>query len=415
MEGSIQCPEMLLDQDISGLHQYHIKGEKADLSYVSQNLCRMLGYSKEELAKRGDDGYESCVHKEDRTGYHEFLRKLSREEGRASFIYRLTKKDGGVLFIADTAVSRRREDGTVLVTSTLSDLTKDWKEFLLFQETAPCGVLRCSCERQPKITYLNENMKKLLGYPEGETQDFSLVGDSLFLIVPVEERKRLMGHLERVMESGGPVAGELTVLRGDGSKASLFGWITKTVDSQGREAFQSVCMDVTKQRRARKEEDQKRYMKALGEVYDKIFSYDLAARTVTCLMSHQSPRFQWLERLPMQMEEATENWIRDNVSSQDQAEVQNFFRQIFSRGAAVFEEKPPQITYHAQNSQGRLCRYTGIFLSQEEQVGLFCCRKVPGQEEADPKTRRLSERAGTMEELLLRFTDGIAAFELRDQ
>lgn len=64
----------------------------------------------------------------------------------------------------------------------------------------------------------------------------------------------------------------MTLLRFDGSRAHVFGWVTKVINEDGTEEFQSACMDVTHRQLARKDRETRRYIKALSEVYDKILS-----------------------------------------------------------------------------------------------------------------------------------------------
>ena len=110
-------------------------------------------------------------------------------------------------------------------------------------------------------------------------------------MIPMEERRRFALYLNRVHTAGEAIAGEMTLLRCDGSKAYVLGWVAKTVGEDGQEEFQGVCMDITQRRQAREAGETSRYLRVLSEVYDKIFEYNLGSATVKCLYGSDSPVF----------------------------------------------------------------------------------------------------------------------------
>ncbi|MBQ8893890.1 MAG: PAS domain-containing protein [Clostridia bacterium] len=409
MKNMFNNMEEILSRNIPGFHQYVLR-EPVHLSYVSQNLCEMAGVTEGELLSESEDLYISLVHPADREVYSDFISRLKVEEQTLTCQYRLVKKDGSVLYISDTATSGRAEDGTPVACSVLADVTgikKENNNLQFLNETIPCGFIKYTCEKQPRVTYINKQMMDFLRFPEareGELDYLELYKDNVFLMIPIEERRRFALYLNRVYTAGAPIAGEMTLLRCDGTRAYMFGWVTKCVNEQGVEEFQSVCMDVTERHRAKKAHETKRYLKALADVYDKIFEYDLSNSTVNCLYGSNSAVFKWLENIPMQMEEATEKWIAGTVAEEDQPKVRGFFRDFFRKKLQRSGEKPPQITYRALSSDGELRQYSGIFLTMDHAVSLYCCRCVP---EAPGKEN--------VQELLMRFTDGIAAFEVTDE
>ena len=412
--------EDILSRGISGFHQYVLE-DPVHISYVSENLCAMAGVTEAELLSESEDLYLTLVHPADQDRYLQFIQELKAGEGTLSLEYRLVKKDGTLLYVKDTAVSRRREDGALVGDSVLADVTemKNENDNLRFlSETVPCGFLRYTCEKQPKVTYINEQMKKILRIPEakeGELDYLELYRDNIFLMVPMEERSRLARYLDRVYKAGAPLAGEVTLLRCDGTRAYIFGWVTRCVNEQGVEEFQTACMDVTERHQARKAHEAKRYLKALTEVYDKVFAYNLSDSTVTCLYSNNSPMFRWMENIPMQMEEATEKWITGTVVEEEREAVRAYFRAFQQRKLYQADQKPTQITYRAKSSSGQVKTYRGIFLKTDEAMSFYCCRCVSDSEEADAlRSENLSLREN-IQELMTRFSEGVAAFEVADQ
>ena len=409
--------EDILSEAISGFHQYDLAAPPR-LTYVSQSLCRMVGYTEAELLGGGGNRYEALVHPADHALYAAFLDRLQSAEQTLSAEYRLTRKDGSVLYVKDTMTSRRLDDGTIAGYSVLSDITelKNENNNLQFlNKTISFGFIRYTCEKQPRVTYINQQMLEFLRIPaaqDGEIDYLEMYRDNIFLMIPIEERHRFALYLNRVYTAGTPIAGEIEVLRCDGTRAYLFGWVTKCVDEQGAEVFQSVCMDVTARRQAKRANEAKRYLKALTEVYDKIFEYDLSRNTVNCLNSHNSPMFKWLENIPMQMEKATEKWVSETVVPEDRERVRAFFHAFRQKKLYGPSEIPSQITYKAKSSTGEIKTYSGIFLKMNDSVSFFCCRRVPDLEEAELLRNENVSLKENMQELVMRFKEGIAAFEI---
>ena len=146
------------------------------------------------------------------------------------------------------------------------------------------------------------------------------------MMIPMEERSRFSLYLSRVRSAGMPLAGEINIQRFDGTRGRLFGWVTRFTNEHGKDEFQSVCIDVTESHQLRKANETRRYIKALTDVYERIFEYDLSNNTMKCLDSHNSAIFKWLENIPMQIDEANEKWISSIVAEEDRSKVRNLFK-----------------------------------------------------------------------------------------
>lgn len=408
--------EEILNENVCGFHQYTFT-TPIQLNYVSKNLCEMLGYNMDEMMS-GADFYSDLVHPSEREMYLEFLRSFAQKEQTKSMVYRLKKACGGYFFVRDTMTSKRNPGQIMCCSSVLSDVTDLKSEngnLQFLNETIPCGFVKYTCEKHPKVTYINTQMKEIFRFPEikeGELDYFEMYKSDIFLMIPMEERRRFSLYLNRVYSAGTPIAGEMTLLRCDGTRAHVFGWVTKCVNEQGVEEFQSVCMDITERHRMQKTAEIKRYLKALTDVYDMIFEFDISLNTVKCLYSKDSETFRPYENIAMQIDDATEKWIMNSAEPGDRDKMRCFFRDFCQKRLYTSETKPPQISYSAKSFDGEIKQYTGVFIKIDDSVSFFCCRCVPKQKEAEAllcENVRLKE---DMKELVKRFTDGIAAFEI---
>ncbi len=417
MNNSLVNMEDILSRQISGFHQY-ILSSPIHLNYVSQNFCEMVGFSEEELLHHSKDIYSLLVHPLDRDKYFQLLQRLTREEQTLTEEYRLLKKDGSVIWVRDMIVSQKSENGTVVGNSVLTDITELKSEnhnLRFLNETIPCGFMKYTCEKQPKVTYINQKMIELLRFPEvwdGELDYLELYKSNIFLMIPMEERPKFSKYLNRVYAGEAPVAGEMTLLRCDGTRAHVFGWVTKIINEQGIEEFQSVCMDITERHHARKAEETKRYIKALTEVYDKIFEFNISSNMVKCLHCSDLSAFKKYEGIGVQMDDAWNKWLLDAVDCEDQGAVQRFFMDFYQRRLYDTPAKPPQITYRARSATGEVKQYAGVFVKVDEWVSFYCCRELRDTAETVALRNENDQLKENMKDLVMHFSDGIAAFEV---
>lgn len=417
MKDMLDNMDEILNQQIGGFHQY-ILTTPAHLSYVSQNLCDLLSVPREELLDDSRDLYALRVHPDDRKKYSGFIQRIIMNEQPLADDYRLVKKDGTTICVRDTVTPKRLDDGTLIGHSVLTDITdiKNGNTDLQFlNETVPCGFLKYTCEKQPRITYINPKMIELLRFPEvkdGEMDYQEMYKGNIFLMIPMEERRRFSKYLNRVFSAEAPIAGDMTLLRCDGTRAHIFGWVTKCINEQGEAEFQSVCMDVTEHYQARKTSEGKRYLQALTDVYDKIFEFNLDANTVKCLHCEEASYFKRFENIAMQIEDALEKWIIDSINAEQQDAVRHFFKDFCQKRFSGIDGKPPQITYKARSTNGNIKQYTGMFIKVDESVNFYCCRETKEIADSVALREENNQLKEKMRDLVTHFSDGIAAFEV---
>ena len=401
-----QIPE----QYVCGFHQYALT-PAIRLAYVSDSLLSLLGIGRADLGQ-GPDPYLSFVHPADQASYDAFLAELSQGPQERTADYRLVRRDGTVLHIRDRSTTSRLADGTLVSSSCLTDITDlktENQELSALNQTVPCGILKYTYAPQPQVTYINRQMRRIMGLPE-EGQIPEVYQGSLYLMIPPEQRPSFARYIDRVYHADAPIAGELTVLRADGSKAQLFGWATKCLDAQGREEIQSVCMDVTDRTRRKKEAQARRYLDALTEVYDLIIGCDAAAGTLTFLSGKCLPGFRQLEGLAMRWDQALEKWLSEAVAPEDRPRLRAFFQALAHPPAP--SQAPPRIDFQGL-ADGRTACYTGIYLRLDEPVGWFCCRQLTAQAEAEQLRTENTALKEDLQQLVMCFTDGLAAFMVR--
>lgn len=417
MNNTLNNMEEILDHQICGFHQY-VLTPPVHLNYVSRNLCELLGIGENELLDDNTDLYQQQVHPADREKYSDFIRRIILKEQALTGEYRLVKKDGTTICVRDTVTPKRLDDGTLIGQSVLTDITdlkNENTDLQFLNETIPCGFLRYTCEKQPRITYINPKMIELLRFPkakDGEMDYLEMYKSNIFLMIPMEERRRFSKYLNRVFSADAPIAGDMTLLRCDGTRAHIFGWVTKCINEQGEAEFQSVCMDITDRYQARKMNESKRYLQALTDVYDKIFEFNLDANTVKCLHCAETSYFKRFENIAMQIEDALEKWLIASVATEQQDVIRRFFKDFCQKRLNEVNGKPPQITYNARSSDDSIKQYTGVFIKVDESVSFYCCRTVKETDKTMALQKENDQLKEKMRNLVTRFSEGIAAFEV---
>ena len=412
-------PEAVLDQQISGFHQYSLQ-HPVHLTYVSSNLCRMLGCSREELLNEYTDMYGQLVHPADRTVYDRALEQLAEDVQNLTVQYRIVLKNGEIRHISDDLTSFRMDDGTIAVSSVLTDITEMKAEsdsLSILNETLPCGFLRYTCEKHPKVTYFNDEMLRILRFPEDEPEQLEMYKENVYMMIPPEQRRKFSVFLKRVYTHNAPVSGELVIQRFDGTRARIQGWVSKCTDAQGNVEFQTVCVDITENYKSRKAGETERYLNALTEVYDRIFQYDFGSKTAKCLHAENSGTFGRIINIPMHMEDATEHYLCQAVIEDDRDRMREYFRGLYSMEFMESGGQPPQIQFRALTSEGREQMCSGIFIKMDSSVGLFCCRTIDlpvdsSSAELEMEADSLRSENESLRSMVSRFTEGNAAFRV---
>lgn len=132
-------------------------------------------------------GYAGLLCEDDRDIYLSFLRRMMRGDERDySEKYHIKKKDGNTIFVKDSVNVKREKDGKLIGYSVVVDITDtcdDMQHTVLntdftcedksivsnnnlsfLNDTVPCGFIKYTCEKQPRITYINKNMLDFLHF-----------------------------------------------------------------------------------------------------------------------------------------------------------------------------------------------------------------------------------------------------------
>ena len=322
------------------------------LDYINSELCAMLGYERQEIEDLFQNQYEKLIHSEDVEKYRNFLTLMRTKETSVMIEYRLITKMGESLFVSDTMTSRKFEDGSWKAFSAVTDIT-DLKTSYDIMETAnnvvSCGILRFTCEKYPKVLFMNDGMKKLLGGGTICSEMFlEDVRNNIYFMLPFEEKNRFRRYLEAADTNKGNVNFKISIYQVNGDQKPVIGWIRK-VKTETQNEYEGFFLDseaCTTDERAALRRD---FVSALASVYETVFEVDLRERTIKCLHASNPTAKKAMTGVRMLLKDAVEYWSEKVYPVSLREECKAFFSDI-QRGLGG--DTPRRLVFGLQNRFG---------------------------------------------------------------
>lgn len=108
-----------------GIHRCYLS-EPIHLEYFSDGLCKMLGYTHDEVEEIVTPAhrYGLLIHPDDRPIFSAFVRDLAKAGGTQTCEYRMIRKDGSFLMVSDTMDAKESSTGIMYGYSIVTDLSK---------------------------------------------------------------------------------------------------------------------------------------------------------------------------------------------------------------------------------------------------------------------------------------------------
>ena len=113
----------MFDQIPGGTYRYYLN-YPMHLEYVGSKLCKMLGYTEEELQKLPNDQYINLVVEDDRERFENYLKEAASLPGVRTCKYGLYRKNGEVITVMDTMESIKNESTYMYGYSVVVDISE---------------------------------------------------------------------------------------------------------------------------------------------------------------------------------------------------------------------------------------------------------------------------------------------------
>ncbi len=252
-------------------------------TYVNDNLCKMLGYSREELVKMT---WADLTHPDDlQADVAQFERALSGEIDTYSMDKRFIRKDGRIVHASLSVACVRQEDGSVEhFVAHLHDITdrKRAETALRDSERRYETVVKNAREgivvvQDGRLRFVNPYIERAFGRTQEE------MGSRPFIeFVHPDDRDRVMDiHVRRFKGEDVPPTYELRAIdnRGDTRWLESNGIL---IEWNGRPATLNFLRDITERKRAEDElkESEKRSRLLVDFASDSIFLLDMNGRFI---------------------------------------------------------------------------------------------------------------------------------------
>lgn len=113
----------MFDQIPGGTYRYYLN-YPLHMEYIGSKLCKMLGYTEEELQKLADDKYINLVVEEDRERFENYLKEAASFPGVRTCQYGLYRKNGEIITVLDTMESIKNESTYMYGYSVVVDISE---------------------------------------------------------------------------------------------------------------------------------------------------------------------------------------------------------------------------------------------------------------------------------------------------
>ena len=148
-----------LEEDIAnrlgGYHRCYLE-DPIHVEFVSDNLCSMLGYKKSELDGLIEGCYTAVMHPDDATSFDAFVYRLAEADGCESVKYRLVKRDGSMVRVADTMTSITDDEGVTRGYSVVCEIPEDESPSRSMVQKERMAVVKVSGDLYAPIEQMND-------------------------------------------------------------------------------------------------------------------------------------------------------------------------------------------------------------------------------------------------------------------
>ncbi len=274
------------------------------ISWISENLYRMLGYDSEREFMEETGGKASgFIHKEDIDYAWKYIQNSFACGNSYNEEYRAVKKDGSVIWVMDIGKRFVDGDGKTSISCFITDIShrKEQEQRLLkanmeiahqtkflnqLYDSVPCGIIQFQAEPPYSIINSNKRAREIYGYTK---EEYSTWARDPFLNVLDKDKAWIKNKLSQLVREGGQVYYERESRRKDGSAF----WISVSMEylpnADGVEVIQAVFLDITQTKQLQQLREQEQMLKnklfssALLSSNQAVLTVNLTKNTYDCV------------------------------------------------------------------------------------------------------------------------------------
>ena len=251
----------LLNSTVSSGLKANWDDECYSLFYVNEGLCRMLGYTEEELMAKCRGRMTELVYPQDLPQALADCERCFANSLTYSTEYRMQRKDGKLIWVWDTGSKSKNEEGKTVINSVIVDITERRhtndtirRQKAFFQslyDTTLCALVQYDLNG----TFLNANAFTfdVIGYTEEQFR--TETGGSLMSIVHPCDVDTVREHIERLIADRRPTVYNCRIIRRDGAVRWVCASANIINNMDGVPVIQAAYSDVTELQRVERERD----------------------------------------------------------------------------------------------------------------------------------------------------------------
>lgn len=251
----------LLNSTVSSGLKANWDDEYYSLFYVNEGLCRMLGYTEEELMAKCRGRMTELVYPPDLPQALTDCERCFANSLTYSTEYRMQRKDGKLIWVWDTGSKSKNEEGKTVINSVIVDITERRhtndtirRQKAFFQslyDTTLCALVQYDLNG----TFLNANAFTfdVIGYTEEQFR--TETGGLLMSIVHPCDVDTVREHIERLIADRRPTVYNCRIIRRDGAVRWLCASANIINNMDGVPVIQAAYSDVTELQRVERERD----------------------------------------------------------------------------------------------------------------------------------------------------------------
>ncbi len=311
-----------LENHLGGYHRCFL-GAPIHLEFMSENLCKMLGYTKRELTALIGHAYTGVFHPDDSRIFDKFCYDLAQKEESLSVTYRMIKKDGTVIRVADTMTSIMGDDGEMRGYSVVCQIPDDPNSPTTQEKIA---VLRVKGGKTPQIEQFFGMSQEILGSIDAK-RPYSLMS-----FVSLADQDKIHAAFERAYkdEYSGKETCVFVAAEGRGLQCNLWVELNDPGTSFDDCAF---CVKVELEKNYEREENVASFSKhLLSNFAEDIFEVDRLDNSIKYVCQGHSNLLKPLVGVRMNADDFL-GWLLDLVSEADRKAVAAFYQKEKARPA----------------------------------------------------------------------------------
>lgn len=380
----------LLSDNIPGGAVARLRDDRHTLIRISAGLPELVGYTREEIQRQFQDAFLNLIYEEDRKNISEAFRHQKNEGDTLEVIYRLRRKDGGLLWILDKAQLIQDDEYGPLYYSVLVDITDRQQAQLELEKSRqrlnnlaaniPGGVLRCRHEDVFYLDYVSNGYLDLVGFSRGELQN-------LLQTVYPKDLLEFIRNMHQQLATENTVHAEVRLQRKDGSLIWVFFGGKTATDELNRNVLDCVLIDITERKEYMKNlyVSEERY-RLLAEITDTIiYEYDITTDTI-----RYSSQWEHKFGQPVVVHDMLTSLCDERCIDRDsQIALQDMFAALLN-GA---KRASCEYRVHSANGESIWCLNQAMVICDENHVPIRIIGKISDINEIHKEREFLTEQA----------------------